>query len=193
MKPEDEQANRRCQILAEKHGLNELIEEAIDFAETTLNRPVTDKDVLRLWEHRDKISKTIDKVVVCKKGCDYCCHMAVGISTFEAEIIRSVTGRQLAEVPQVPNPPEENVKKYVGVPCPFLVGGACSIYEARPTACRTYFNLADDPELCNLKYMNDVPSIDLRWYWVVEANAIFKLGMTVADIREWFPEETDDE
>jgi Fe-S-cluster containining protein len=73
------------------------------------------------------------------------------------------------------------------VPCPFLVGDACSIYRHRPLACRRQISLANDSSPCRLQEQEDtdVPYLDR-----FDAKVAYVLAMgshtAYADLREWF-------
>ena len=58
---------------------------------------------------------------------------------------------------------------YAGLklPCPFLSGGLCTIYEQRPTACREYL-VTDSASLCETEQM-DEPHVVMMPVRVVEA------------------------
>lgn len=129
----------------------------------------------------------------CRAGCSHCCHINTDVPQVEAELISKKTGRPLKR-PAVREigaqvPPEQ----YFGVPCPFLVRDACSIYEHRPLACRTLVSLADDAQLCELREGEAVP--------VPYANATLWQGAFAtatekevwADIREWFDPQAEPE
>lgn len=90
--------------------------------------------------------------VACHKGCQWCCHQAVYANSYELHF--------LSEKIKTKFPPEKIAKwlknaetkfaatsvmdekelaKYKA-PCPVLEDGACSVYEARPMACRIYLS-----------------------------------------------------
>ena len=83
--------------------------------------------------------------LACTKGCSSCCATHVTIPLYPLEVVgiywyviekmlgpeRMVLKRQLAAF-----------KK--GMPCPFLIDGACSIHPMRPLACR-HFNVFNRP------------------------------------------------
>lgn len=146
----------------------------------------------------DKISGAIDPHSQCKRGCAHCCHISVGITETEAELI----GEAIKIRPTKPESSytlfdermidhEEFKAAHFGKPCGFLDGSDCSIYEHRPIACRLHHNLGD-AFFCRV----DVPieesmvsTLDTRSL----TNALMVLmvqkkpGLRLADIREFFP------
>jgi Fe-S-cluster containining protein len=105
----------------------------------------------------------------CKRGCYACCRMPVQSSVEEALVIvaaypeavrralpelRAQEARLTelsADLERPYEPPDAGTfaKRWwnEGRYCAFLVDGECSVYEARPYACRNYFVLSD-PALC---------------------------------------------
>ncbi|HEY9857829.1 MAG TPA: YkgJ family cysteine cluster protein [Stenomitos sp.] len=112
----------------------------------------------------------------CQKGCDACCHQMVMTTMAEARAaarwIREQSPEEQERLMQsleqwlaasadlrrrLQEGADEDLEALVDglateywaqrIPCPFLKGGACSIYEARPLICRHHFSLSD-PELC---------------------------------------------
>lgn len=141
---------------------------------------------------RDQITRKVDKLAVCKKGCSYCCNMAVTIHQVDAEVIARHIGVKLNYDFEINTDRDDEVDRWLGVPCPFLKEGACSIYSIRPSPCRTNSNLSDYPDLCDVTGpIQQVPNLDLRWYWFAESLIIYRLGFKVGDIRTWFPKVTD--
>jgi Fe-S-cluster containining protein len=134
----------------------------------------------------ERVSTAVTPFAACKNGCSHCCHIDVAMSEFEARQISKATGRELL-VPPGDGSDDGAIEKYRGVPCPFLVGGACSIYEHRPIACRVHFNLADDESMCRLDVPSDesaVQYINLAGFWLANALAF---GMhRQRDIRDFF-------
>jgi len=82
--------------------------------------------------------KVAEPYVACSKGCSGCCRMNVMISQLEANFIEKETGIKSAQVTGSLLHPQD---KFVGTPCPFLKDDSCSIYDARPFACRKHFCL----------------------------------------------------
>jgi len=101
--------------------------------------------------------------IACHKGCEWCCHQAVFANSYEvhflSEFIRQTSKKKevddilkLAEIKRgiTSAMNEKEILKYKS-PCPLLKDGACSMYQARPMACRIY--LSQKLETC-LEYYN---------------------------------------
>jgi len=77
--------------------------------------------------------------------------------------------------------------KFLGVPCPFLTNGACSIYRYRPLACRHQISLANDDSHCRLEGEKDK---DVPYLNRFDAKVAYVIAMGhnsgYADLREWF-------
>lgn len=135
----------------------------------------------------DELSSILGPHLVCKKGCHHCCYMAVGITSWEAKRIGDYLDIPVYQPPAMVEP-SFYVEKYTGHMCPFLKNKQCSIYEVRPLACRTHFNISKYPEICDI--INnpgcDTPSIDLRALWYASAFINLTDG-PFGDIREFFP------
>lgn len=127
-----------------------VLEELQPMMQSALNGlgkgPVTPQ-VVRFYEAFDKMSDQSPVPISCKPGCTYCCHYHVMVSATE------VFG--LAEaIERLPAATRETVRKRVGevvartktmtreeyirtnVQCAMLLDGKCSVYTARPIACR---------------------------------------------------------
>jgi Fe-S-cluster containining protein len=107
------------------------------------------------------------KEVSCRKGCGACCNQLVPVSPAEAFMISELVAslptdrrleilarfaqarRRLHEVKFLEKPDSgppvrvDPVRKGIeymkmGIPCPFLEKGSCSIHANRPSACREY-------------------------------------------------------
>lgn len=97
----------------------------------------------------------------CKKGCSYCCHVDVEITWDEAALLLETKEPDWAKVERQ-NSGEK--LQYRERACVFLgEGGACTVYNERPMACRKYF-VTGDPEHCNADKnpSNDVLVVALR-------------------------------
>lgn len=110
----------------------------------------------------------------CRKGCSHCCHGPVEIRAHEAALLvehlhagagaldmdklqrqsrhSSDTWREQAAVDQV---------------CVFLgVDGVCTVYEARPSACRK-LRVTSDPQHCDIS-RGEFEQIERRFCWEAE-------------------------
>lgn len=141
----------------------------------------------RIYSYLDGFGKYVATFATCQKGCNYCCHYDVQITSFEAEYIYLKTG-----IPHNPDTPHTfNNEK----PCPFLASdGQCGIYQFRPMVCRT-FHAVGDPKNC-------APGKDQLQYGSPQSdfgNPIYKnlvhwmhfqtmqVGGHCKDIRDFFP------
>lgn len=112
----------------------------------------------------DNINKeNIDKLEVkpsCRKGCAHCCHITVGTTKREAELIldymdksgKKFTEDQLQRMSEQAKIPFLDTLTYTLSPfrkCAFLGdNNECTIYEVRPAACRNYY-VMNPPEDCD--------------------------------------------
>lgn len=159
----------------------------------TVNAPMRAK-FFALMDVSKHVGKRVGPNSACKKGCHHCCHMSVTLMGYEAAMLGSLIGVEPKEVPLedvLKGTKEETEKflvdKWIGVDCVFLKDGQCSIYDYRPFACRNYYNLSDDPSLCDLtKGRQDVPAMDLSAFWGVAAVSFGETGL--GDIRDFFPD-----
>jgi hypothetical protein len=162
--------------------------------------------VLWLRREADLVNAAAAGLSPCGSGCTHCCHLGTLVSEPEAMVIGRAIGRAPSAVPEERvmraadslepgDAHEANLAKkarveeeFLGVPCTFLVGGRCSIYEHRPMACRYLINLDVDDLLCRLvpgetilaRYLNMQPQ-------QASYLAIMGFNARIADIREWFP------
>jgi Fe-S-cluster containining protein len=98
----------------------------------------------------DKVRDALAPHAACRAGCNHCCHMNTMIYEHEAERLAKVTGRKMTRLAYRPLPVVlADGNKFNGVPCPFLAGGNCSVYEHRPLVCRAHHSLNDDARDCD--------------------------------------------
>ena len=91
----------------------------------------------------------------CRRGCSWCCHQAVFAVTHEFLFLREFLTAHSGE--KEASEYLARAKKKSGIttpksfhellrfrsPCPFLEGGICSVYKARPMACRIYLSSSE--------------------------------------------------
>lgn len=137
------------------------------------------------------LDKATAGLVPCKAGCSHCCYMAVNVTYQEAEAISKATGKPLQALGHDSDKTtdEENIKRYEGTPCPFLVDNQCSIYDVRPFSCRAHYSVDSDNLLCKI-----VPGETIRTPTLntLQFTALHLLSygdpliVRYADIREFF-------
>lgn len=162
-----------------------LGDEAMEIARLPLSQRIRYNKLVKLV---DQASAEILPFTACRKGCSHCCNIAVLISDVEAQRIGEAIRRKPVKTGAFPADVEALQKQYFGVPCTFLKGGRCSIYDVRPLACRLHFNMADDPFFCSTAIAPKdslVPSLNL--HGVDRALFVMTFGSLHADIRDFFP------
>lgn len=90
------------------------------------------------------------KPKACRAGCSYCCHLLVEVSVPELLSLVSYIGEnnsraELETLRQRVNETEQRIRGlnsyerlFTRLPCPLLSDGNCTVYPARPLACRGY-------------------------------------------------------
>ena len=90
------------------------------------------------------------ETVACRAGCDFCCHVPVGVQAHEVLIVAHHIQKYFspAELEAVIERAAAHRDAFAGrsnqertelrKPCVLLREGSCSIYEARPEACRSH-------------------------------------------------------
>ena len=107
------------------------------------------KALFKIIDNGIAIDRKVNPEPTCKIGCSFCCHMNVDI--FEDEAIYLAQKVKKGEI--VYNEEEFERQKTLDAdglwadprPCIFLKDNKCSIYEHRPSGCRKYFVVVDDP------------------------------------------------
>ncbi|HHP0492490.1 YkgJ family cysteine cluster protein [Vibrio harveyi] len=156
-----------------------------------------DKKLLALLtEVADQI--LIDEIspfAVCRKGCGACCKLPVHVSSVEAKLIASYSGRTMKKLKKTKLIPDKVLQDDY---CPFFDTSSkvCSIYEIRPLSCRLYSSL-DHYEYCggieeHTQTTLQVTSPVNHGYVVLSLRLAERekqnKGAAAGDIRYWFPE-----
>jgi len=100
------------------------------------------KKLEMLYGLMDELSKATSKFTPCKKKCSDCCYYAVSVSDVEVAYIEKNTKHRC-------NKKLEPTRQFHGIPCPFLINGSCSIYNARPFVCRRHNTLTPNSYWCH--------------------------------------------
>lgn len=135
----------------------------------------------------DTLSAATEGITPCKEGCAHCCYMAVEITTEEAKAIADASGKALL-TPAVFNQ-EPDPAKYEGTPCPLLVNDRCSVYAARPMACKLHNSVDEDNLLCQIVPGESIraPSFDTIRFGMLGVLAYPDPNtLQYADIRDFF-------
>ena len=110
----------------------------------------------RLGTEQQSVIAATKLRLACERGCNYCCHQRVEVRPYEAFVladyirtnmspqVQTDIKRRLAENRARIEPLAPLQHTQSGIPCALLVDGACSVYEARPAACRKYYSLSVD-------------------------------------------------
>jgi len=77
----------------------------------------------------------------CRRGCDHCCHLPVGVTLGEALRLADAVRAEASLAARVATAATATAARtwlgLVGEPCPLLVDGACAVHAARPLPCRS--------------------------------------------------------
>jgi Fe-S-cluster containining protein len=110
----------------------------------------------RLEKEQGAVIAASNLTLACERGCNYCCHQRVEIRPYEAFVLADYVRtkmtaaeqddvkRRLAANLERIKPLEPLQHTQAGIACALLVNGACSVYDARPAACRKYYSLSVD-------------------------------------------------
>ena len=122
-----------------------------------------------------------ERPLACGRGCAHCCHITVVTDVptvlnlaehirahFATDQREDLRRRMAKRIVAMLNP--ERVK--ARLPCPLLVDGACSVYQARPLICRSFNSF--DADACAREIMSGRPGITVPAYDVP-----LRVGMAV--------------
>lgn len=179
---------QRADILNDQHGpeFNALERSAAG----VMGHPALERYDL-LVKITDRLAEMVSSQTPCRRGCSLCCYQAVPMPRQEALRLAAASGRELHEAAGRPmNGPtllalHNNAQRYTGAVCPFLDGTDCSIYAARPIACRAHHVIEDDASKCDTANPGQrIAKFDITFCEGALAEA--SMQDTWADIREWF-------
>lgn len=136
---------------------NNLSQEALHFSISEMFFAIEE-----LINSLSKLADKQDQPIQCKKGCDFCCHQPIYALDYEMQFLNTFIKENFTKKEQksAHSRANENLKilskldkteiMNSKLPCPLLVDGSCSAYEARPMACRIY--LSTDVKSCQKFY-----------------------------------------
>lgn len=148
------------------HSLEQYAEAEYDVAQTELQRSQAQQAVIKFYARQDAAIRDAAAKAstspACKAGCAYCCYYKVEARAAEVLAIKNfaVSRFSPAQLRAVIEQAQRNVSEAKGLThaehlatnqrCPFLQDDRCSIYEVRPSKCRSFH--AADVEGCRASY-----------------------------------------
>ena len=135
----------------------------------------------------DSFGEATAPFVACKRGCSSCCHMNITISQVEANEIARKSMRACQTLEQHVS---HDFGEFSGVPCPFLIDDACSIYGDRPYVCRKHYSFDTTPHWCHPERSTQIKAQLIHFNGAQRAyeGVVAKIrGNVMADIRDFFP------
>lgn len=135
----------------------------------------------------DDLGRSLARHAPCRRGCAHCCHIGVAITASEATLLAKASGRTPARNVATNLQPTELL--HYRNPCPFLKNGECSVYDARPIACRTHFSADVDSLLCELVEGTQIPVPYFDLTAIRALHILLSAKEVVADVRDFFPPE----
>ena len=114
--------------------------------------------------------------IACAKGCAFCCHVAVTASAPEiflvAAKIREMPEDRQEETLNRVRAADQRTRQMTSrqrgsnkIPCGLLIDGACSVYEARPGACRGFSSTS--AEICRRGFEGEAVQVNTPAVWTV--------------------------
>ncbi len=107
--------------------------------------------------------------IACRSGCGHCCHVSIDVQAhevfhaaeyiqthFSPDALAAVIARTAARRAALAAPAAPPRDRFM-LPCALLADGACTIYPARPVACRAHHT--SDATICAAHIAD--PSVDL--------------------------------
>lgn len=130
----------------------------------------------------------------CRQGCHFCCHLPVETTIPQVLLIADRLRDTLdpAQMQDLRRRMDQYEAKAAGHPsgkglalCPLNVDGACSVYEVRPTTCRS-FN-STDSSACERALANDWESPISIDYAPIGAEVAVQAGYEIAGLVHGHP------
>lgn len=118
------------------------------------------KEIDQVLKEQIEGDSFVKSSISCKKGCYFCCYSHIAITEAEAELLakKIIQGHEIdLERLHVQANAENDEEKWNSLTleskrCVFLdESNSCSIYEDRPSVCRTNYVISD-PRICHPEY-----------------------------------------
>lgn len=151
----------------------------------------TAQKVILLKQATDILVEAAKGIAPCSAGCSHCCNMATFITVREAAELAKASGRKV-HAPDVFDAPDA-IERFEGIPCSFLKDNRCSVYHARPMACRVHVSVDRDNLLCKIIPGAEIrtPTIDIERFTLLALMTYRDpRSVSFADIRQFFPPES---
>lgn len=132
----------QIKILSEQnHAAFEVLRYTLEFRDD-----LTD-DTLDAWA--EQLAAPITEAIDCTKCANCCRYLEVSLTKRDVQRLSVALDSSIADLETMYiEPPEEKTAedrgKFQQIPCPFLCGNRCSVYEHRPGSCRIYPALTPD-------------------------------------------------
>jgi len=129
-----------------------------------------------------KAVSSASKDIGCLAGCSHCCHIAVAITTAEAEELVAVARAKgiVLDKAKLARQAQHDDQTWLSQPaedrrCVFLgADNHCQVYRQRPFSCRKYFSTAE-PVLCNVELH---PKLAIPIWFDIWTEALTTAAMT---------------
>lgn len=125
-------------------------------------------------EFQNHIPEETKKMISCKQGCSFCCHIPVEVTGWEIRLIQQFCRDNNIQI--------DYEKK--GRACTFLdAGGNCTIYAVRPVVCRKYF-ITGDPKFCDTQTFPRHRVLNyINWHMEVLASIIGTVNLESGEMK----------
>jgi Fe-S-cluster containining protein len=122
-----------------------------------------------LQDRANAVGRSHITEIECRRGCDHCCKIFASTTATQVfaiadyiranQMVPSLAIDRLSRLEGATRGVDLDGRIGTQIPCPFLDGHACSIYPARPTACRGFMSAS--AEACRIAVsMKGAPDID---------------------------------
>lgn len=130
----------------------------------------------------DKVIDKNESTMACKKGCSACCRVDLSVFEIESELIRNWF-MELSKLEQVVLANKWAQESQGGF-CQFLKEDACTVYEVRPTICRTqglplFIESENLLDYCPLNFTEKTPEKN-DWLNLERLNTMLSLAATTS-------------